>query len=818
MPRKLPLLPLALAASLALLAHPLAAQFQESKTIVSVPGPVPLPPARRMALLVGNASYKYPKRDLKNPVNDVRALAAKLRSLMFDVTVLEDVPRHKLKTEIDAFVKRLRPDDVALFYYSGHGTQIAGKNYLLPVDFDFASKAADVEDKESNAETVQRKLRAADVRLNIIVLDSCRTPPPPDAKDWGGRGWGPMEIGRGSIVAYATSPGEVALDNLDGNNGFYTGQLLQILDKPGLPLHQVFHETTQAVAAITGNRQNPWTAESVIGDFIFRDDSVLQKELDDVRAERIRLEAQKKKDDDAILKAKTDQQRADAVIQANLTAAKLKAQADEDARLQKQLDQDKKLKQQLAQLEKEANDRRTKLLQDAKNERESAIAIQNAPTPTATAGMTIEDARARIVVLNRLLASARTKTEADRKQELSKLEDRYAPNRALLKDDPVKSEVEKKAVWQERLDLTRQRRKDLEAQYSDEKKAIEERFRQQAANYAEDAEIRNLQSRTYAVKAPAEWVSYESESEVLTAKSGGVTFEVPIGIDPIQPLFAVKNSAGVFEITTQRTLDGAVALSAQPMFVFKLTGAAFPAHLPGTAPVAVTGTTTSGRKTMVGKDGLTYIWIEPGTFDMGCSKADTDCESDEKPVHRVTISKGFWIGETLVTQTAFLNIMKTNPSYFKGPNLPVDQVTWDQSSGYCTAIGMRLMTEAEAEYAARAGTTGVRYGDLDRIAWYAGNSQRKTHDVKTKEPNAWGLYDMLGNLWEWTGDWYDANYYKRQELTDPKGPSTGQSRVLRGGSWGSNPAYVRASYRDWDDPADRSLVIGFRCVGIRAPF
>lgn len=171
------------------------------------------------------------------------------------------------------------------------------------------------------------------------------------------------------------------------------------------------------------------------------------------------------------------------------------------------------------------------------------------------------------------------------------------------------------------------------------------------------------------------------------------------------------------------------------------------------------------------KDGLRYVWTPPGTFTMGCSPGDSERHDDEKPAHRVTITKGFWLGQTEVTQAAYQRVVGTDPSDFKGANLPVEQVSWDQAQAYCQAIGGRLPTEAEWEYAARAGSVQSRYGDIDRIAWYYGNSGGHTHEVAQKEANAWGLYDMLGNVWEWTADGYGG--YAPGSAVDPAGPYPG---------------------------------------------
>jgi formylglycine-generating enzyme required for sulfatase activity len=197
---------------------------------------------------------------------------------------------------------------------------------------------------------------------------------------------------------------------------------------------------------------------------------------------------------------------------------------------------------------------------------------------------------------------------------------------------------------------------------------------------------------------------------------------------------------------------------------------------------------------------------------MGCSADDSECRDDEKPAHTVKITSGLWIGQTEVTQAAYQRVMADNPSYFRGEQFPVENVSWNQANAYCDKTGMRLPTEAEWEYAARATTKRPRYGELDAIAWYEGNSGKTTHEVRQKQANGWNLYDMLGNAAEWVGDWYDPKYYQQSPSQDPKGPQTGQYRVLRGGAWGLIPIVLRAAVRFRGDPDSRTSSIGFRCV------
>ena len=215
-------------------------------------------------------------------------------------------------------------------------------------------------------------------------------------------------------------------------------------------------------------------------------------------------------------------------------------------------------------------------------------------------------------------------------------------------------------------------------------------------------------------------------------------------------------------------------------------------------------------------DGQKYVWIPPGEFEIGCSTGEDKCSGGEMGYHSVTvrITQGFWLGQTEVTQTAYEKTVGHKLFPFKGLQYPVEGVNWYEAREYCEAAGGRLPTEAEWEYAARACSSEARYGQLDAIAWYLGNSGSQTHPARQKQPNSWGLYDMLGNAKEWVADWYEENYYQTLPslATDPKGPPTGMHRVLRGGYWDDRPGDVRASSRDFSIPSNRSVGYGFRCA------
>jgi formylglycine-generating enzyme required for sulfatase activity len=219
--------------------------------------------------------------------------------------------------------------------------------------------------------------------------------------------------------------------------------------------------------------------------------------------------------------------------------------------------------------------------------------------------------------------------------------------------------------------------------------------------------------------------------------------------------------------------------------------------------------------------GTECVWCPPGQFMMG-SPIREEARYTREVQHEVVLTNGFFLSETECTQGQWEAVMGGNPSYFKGTERPVEQVSWEEAVEYCRKLTAkqwaegiladgwewRLPTEAEWEYAARAGTTGARYGKLDTIAWHDGNSGGETHHVKQKTANAWGLYDMMGNVWEWCSDW--RGDYPTGSVTDPTGPSSVSFRVFRGGCWSSLAGDARSANRGRFVPGIRFWFLGFR--------
>jgi formylglycine-generating enzyme required for sulfatase activity len=286
------------------------------------------------------------------------------------------------------------------------------------------------------------------------------------------------------------------------------------------------------------------------------------------------------------------------------------------------------------------------------------------------------------------------------------------------------------------------------------------------------------------------------------------------------------------ELVFQEKLDEAVAVNLEIKRV-EFIVADLESRMPEAGPSPTQSIPPAGKAPLAPKPGqemsidlgngikMEFVWIPAGSFQMGSPDGETGRKDNEGPAHEVTISSGFWMGKYEVTQEQYGQVTGNNPSQFNGDDNPVERVTWNDAKAFCKTVTTktgetcRLPTEAEWEYACRAGTstkycTGDSQGALFRAGWNRGNSEGKAHAVGGKKPNAWGLYDMQGNVWEWCEDWYGANYYGKSPSTDPQGAAAGLRRVTRGGSWCHPTDYFRVAVRS-DCPPTRSYdSLGFR--------
>jgi len=228
--------------------------------------------------------------------------------------------------------------------------------------------------------------------------------------------------------------------------------------------------------------------------------------------------------------------------------------------------------------------------------------------------------------------------------------------------------------------------------------------------------------------------------------------------------------------------------------------------------------------TTINSIGMELVLIPPGSFRMGGDKKLEQAEDHETPRHIVKISQTYFLGKYEVTQIQWSEIMNNNPSEFVDDKRPVERVSWNDVKVFIQKLNTkeetnkyRLPTEAEWEYAARAGSeSSYAFGSdtimLSQFAWYRKNSGGKTHPVGQLNPNVWGLYDMHGNVHEWCQDWFDRQYYSQSASNAPLGPSTGLAKALRGGDWGSEDWYCRSASRSLSSPDRRSNRLGFRLV------
>jgi formylglycine-generating enzyme required for sulfatase activity len=243
-----------------------------------------------------------------------------------------------------------------------------------------------------------------------------------------------------------------------------------------------------------------------------------------------------------------------------------------------------------------------------------------------------------------------------------------------------------------------------------------------------------------------------------------------------------------------------------------------------TAPTAPfqTESMQSRRRVFTNSIGMKLTLIPAGEFLMGLPESDDDSRGDKKPQHRVRITKPFYLGVTEVTQEQYERVMGENPSKRRDPQHPVAEVSWKDAMAFCRRLSekeaktYRLPTEAEWEYACRAGSTttwffGAAESDLKNYAWYNENSGRTAHAVGQKQPNAWGLYDMTGNVWEWCADRYGKDYYEKSPENDPGGPASGSKRMYRGGAWIGGEAHCQSAFRLAHPPGRaRNYGLGFR--------
>ena len=664
----------------------------------------------RMALVIGNTAYDgqiFSK--LSNPGNDAQDMKEALAALGFEVQLALNCSKGKMETAMVELRRKLvEKKGVALFYYAGHGIQIGGKNYLIPVGSDIKSRG-EVATLAVSVEKVLENMQAA--TLKIVILDACRNNPFPEEPSVDGQkregkknrnGLANMDAARGTVIAFATEPGKGANDNNKNGerNGMFTKHLLQHIQEANIDIGRMLRQVRKAVAQATNNEQIPTHRESLFDDFYF----------------------------------------------------------------------------------KRGNDR-----YEPNDSRDQAKAV--------VAG-------------------------SYRELRIEKGDHDW-----FVTDKAGDEELQVRIEFQHRVG-------DLDMKVYGPKET-------KKANSSNDNEEVKLTGPTGSYRIEVYGYENAVNEYDLHIVRGQLSPPSPPPPSPPSP----PPSYGLPEVVWQQCryrhngqwlLDmtgdywSRLSVSEQQRYATQYQrGYAAKLGKPVAQSFSSGGTTVVMRL------------IPPGRFWMGSPDNEKGRDSDESPRHRVVLSWGYWLAETEVTQQQWRQVMKDkdkdSPSYFSkaGANAPVEQVSWERCQEFCKKTGWRLPTEAEWEYACRSGTVVSFYWgeQWDRRQlnsasywakedlWDSGEWQQKfwskwqklgatTTNVKTFAANAWGLYDMLGNVWEWCQDW--KGDYAASEQIYPTGPATGSSRVCRGGSWSLNARYCRSANRNSDEPGNRDGGLGLR--------
>ncbi len=655
---------------------------------------------KRVALVIGNAAYA--SSPLQNPVNDAVAVASLLEKRNFDVTLLKNASQEQIEAAIDLFGRKLGNGGVGLFCYAGHGMQIGGQNYLIPVGANINSER-DVKYRAVNIGKVLGVMEDAGNRLNLVFLDACRDNPFKRSFRTRTSGLAQMDAPRGTLIAYSTAPGKVAADGGDSVNSIYTQYLLEQLGVPGQEIGIAMRHVRLKVISSTSSKQVPWESTSLTGSFYMTPIDML----------------------------------------------------DDNLRLSKE---------QLARLQK---------LQ--REEAESAEKLK--------------------------------KLERDKNAEMA----RYAKQIEALRRKVGGGSVSGSSLDQI-IELGERRKRSAAELVAAKQKADLERRRREAQIAAlKTEELANRKKEFEAANAKYEKVCKLVQKGYLKPEEHFKAWTMLCGDWGVKECGKKPGKLG------WNDTDGCVQIAMAGGF-FRMGGG-------------------SGKETSVDLGGgvkLELVWVEPGSFQMGSPSNESDRDDDETQ-HRVTLTKGYWMGKYEVTQRQWQQVMGSNPSSFKqsGLDAPVESVSWNDCQSFIKKVnsrtsgdGFRLPTEAEWEYACRAGTTTpFHYGsrldasmaNFDGNYPYGGASKgeyrKKTTKVGSFRPNAFGLYDMHGNVWEWCQDWKDD--YPSGSATDPVGFSSGSSRVLRGGSWNDRARFCRSAFRFRSDPSFRYVTVGFRVVFLR---
>ena len=802
----------------------------------------------RLALVIGNGDYA--ETPLKNPLNDANDMAETLEDLGFEVILRNNATRREMARAIREFGRKLKEKrGVGLFYYAGHGMQIAESNYLIPIGAPMEAED-EIPFESIDVGSVLAKMESAGNALNLMILDACRNNPFPSQFRSTNRGLAQVDAPIGSLVVYSTAPGDVAADG-DGRNGVFTGQLLKQLKTKGLSLTETVQRTRAAVVKETNGRQIPWASSSMLKDYYFSpvdDVAPQEQEAAGSVAQEVEFWNAAKLDNTPeafeaylirypeglfaelaqfrIAKFLTDEE---AKRDAARLAARRKEREQEAARIDAQIAAQKAADDAALLAAKEAADKAAKLAaQQAADEAAQLAARQAAEKAAKLAAQQAAEQAAQLAAQKEADEAAQraaqqsayqaaqlaAKKEADKAAQLAAQQEAAKATQLATQQEAQKKAKEATQLAELAIDETTPAYVEVEPQTTQFTVLVT----------PEDARIRIMNINP--VYTPGIKLDRSIAYDVYVTHPGYESFRDNVVLD--------KNEQTLTVVLAERNL---------------------------TAPITVP--------------------LASGSFTMGCSKGDRLCKSYEKPSHSVSID-AFRMTKTEITVSQYSKFVDAtgyvtdaeknaggnkgcfiwsdsggisrstaswdwkagtswrNPGYKQKGNFPATCLSWNDAVAYANWLsnktGQRysLPTEAQWEYAARAGSTS-RYlssNDSASLCKHANVADQSLSPSDSKwsnrvscndkywfsapvasyKANRAGLHDMQGNVWEWVDDVWASSFKNtpRNGLANRSGNST--SRVLRGGAWDGDAKLIRVSNRSKAQVSNRTATTGFRLV------
>ncbi len=765
------------------------------------------------AVIIGIDRYKNLEfnQQLKNAVSDAKGVKAVLQEkFVFDKfyeLYNENASKEQILKTLQGDLANISDQDAIFVFFAGHGYTQATKfgdevGYIVP--HDGSMKDNEMFKNISMVELRDNIAKTMSAKHVFFVMDACysgtllKRGVEAQAKtvDYAYL----KSITQAPVRQVLTAGGknEMVLDGGYKNHSVFTGRLIEKLEQAenyitASELGLYIPKKVFSDAQDRNHKQNPQFGNLLgEGDFVFIAKASQNVNSEDVLAQELaRLQEQNKKlEEEKNLKAQQENLKKQEELKAQMAAL------EEKKKLEK-IENEKKEQQRLKVLEEQK--RKQALLAKIEEEKKKQVTIDE--------GMTYTQAIERISELKGI--------EAD-------FDEQKAKAISLAVDESPRGEFETQQEYDQRMLVNKQKRKQVAEEY--------DALKSQSKKVFSD-EIANITSKKYTVgkeRLSFKLGTYNVDGGYFPVTVTEVREVDPCDNNPIQntitsKLYAAREDAKKLrENESLLDLKATLLVSAdQKLVIDKVTlwDAVNSKGYEFTASMAISLAGSSAGLEILPGDCNRMIFIKGGTFQMGDTFGDGS--DDEKPVHTVTVSD-FYMSKYEVTQKLWRMVMGNNPSDFTNcDDCPVENVSWNDAQDFIgklnaiTGKKYRLPYEAEWEYAARSGGKSEKYAggsNPDALGWHNGNSGSKTHPVGQKQPNGLGLYDMTGNVWEWCEDWYGENYYSQSSSYNPKGPSGGSYRVLRGGSWKSRTNVTCVSNRLWFEPDLWVNSRGFRIV------